>query len=337
MGEIEMSEVFISWSGEYSKDIASNLKNILELVFENEDITVFMSEKDIGSGAEWFQIIKSHLNNSCCVIIVLTKENLNAPWVLFEAGAMAMRYEEKRIIPLLFEVSIKADNPLYHYNRIKYSKEGFDKMIFDIRSFCGFGNSTKKQLETILASLYNDFDNQIKNSVYKLSNSGFLGSAYIYPKSVRIVSKDSIFISSPMNSSKSDDEYKQLRCNIISLKTRLYELGFKEIIYPGDEIESKTEFEGENKAINKNFKKLKSAECLLAIYPNSIASSVLLEIGYAIALTKNIVVFTKNKKKLPFMLREADTINNVKIFEFKNFKDIENRINMNGLDLFSIE
>lgn len=210
-------------------------------------------------------------------------------------------------------------------------------MIFDIRSFCEFQNSTKKQLETILSSLYNEFNDKIKDSIHQLSISGFFGSAYIYPKSIRTVSKDSIFISSPMNSIKNDEEYKQLRSDILSLKTQLCELGFQEIIYPGTEIESNTQFEGENKAINKNFKKLKSAECLLAIYPKSIASSVLLEIGYAIALTKNIVVFTKHKKKLPFMLREADTINNIKIFEYKNFKDIEDRIIMNGRDLFNIE
>lgn len=75
-----MTDMFISWSGEHSKIIASNLKSILELAFENEDITVFMSEKDIESGTEWFPSIKSHLNNSCCAIIVLTKENTNAPW-----------------------------------------------------------------------------------------------------------------------------------------------------------------------------------------------------------------------------------------------------------------
>ena len=332
-----MTEMFISWSGEHSKIIASNLKSILELAFENEDITVFMSEKDIESGTEWFPSIKYHLNNSCCAIIVLTKENTNAPWVLFESGAMAMKYEDKRVIPFLFEVNIREDHPLYHYNRIKYSREGFNKMIFDIRSFCEFQNSTKKQLETILSSLYNEFNDNIKDSIHQLSISGFFGSAYIYPKSIRTVSKDSIFISSPMNSIKNDEEYKQLRSDILSLKTQLCELGFQEIIYPGTEIESNTQFEGENKAINKNFKKLKSAECLLAIYPKSIASSVLLEIGYAIALTKNIVVFTKHKKKLPFMLREADTINNIKIFEYKNFKDIEDRIIMNGRDLFNIE
>lgn len=49
-----MTEMFISWSGEHSKIIASNLKSILELAFENEDITVFMSEKDIESGTECF-------------------------------------------------------------------------------------------------------------------------------------------------------------------------------------------------------------------------------------------------------------------------------------------
>lgn len=69
-----------------------------------------------------------------------------------------------------------------------------------------------------------------------------------------------------MNSIKNDEEYKQLRSDILSLKNQLCELGFQEIIYPGTEIESNTQFEGENKAINKSFKKLRRGLCQLIIF-----------------------------------------------------------------------
>ncbi len=332
-----MQELFISWSGKHSKIIASHLKTTLEEIFGNEDFSVFMSEKDIESGTEWFRIIKNHLTNSSCAIIVLTKENTSAPWVLFESGAMAINHEDKRVIPILFEVDIEEKSPLSHYNHIKFSKDGFEKMILDIKKFCKFKKMTNSQLLTVVNESFSKFNDKITKNLDELKELVVFGSSYIYPKTIRTVTKRSVFISSPMNSSRNDDEYKALRSNILSLCERMTTLDFSKVIYPGESIESKSEFEGESIAINSNFKKLKSAECLLAIYPQNVASSILTEIGYAIALTKKIVIFTKNKNKLPFMLREANMLSNIKIFQYRDFSEIEKRIVSNGYALFDLE
>ena len=331
-----MREIFISWSGKHSKAIASNLKSTLNEIFENEELSVFMSETDIESGTEWFKVIKSHLTNSCCAIIVLTKENINASWILFEAGAMA-NHEEKRVIPLLFDVDIDSKSPFYQYEHIKFTEENFKKMIRDIKTFCEFNKMTEKQQKAVTDKYYEQFNDSIAEDLGKLKNMVFFGLSYAYPKSVRTVIKKSIFVSSPMNSSKTDDEYKEMRMNILSIVDNLKGIGFNKVTYPGETIKSKDEFEGESRAINENFKELKSVECVLVIYPSNVGSSVLIEIGYAIALTKKIVIFTRNKNKLPFMLREAQTMSNVKIFEYKKFDEIKKRIISNGYDLFDVE
>lgn len=332
-----MKKIFISWSGSSSKNIANALKNNIEKIFENEELTIFMSAADIESGTEWFEKIKSNLLDSDCAILILTKENLSAPWILFEAGAMAINYEETRIIPMLFDVKVDDKSPLSHYHHKKFNKYDFTKMILDIQTFCGFEKATKKQLNTLAQNHFADFSKEISEEMKKLKNSVFFGTSYIFPKNIRCVKKNSIFISSPMNSSKNDDEYREQRTNILLLKDKLSKSGFTEIIYPGDDIKYKSDFDGERKAINQNFKNIKSTECILAIYPRIVASSVLLEIGYGIALTKKIVIFTKNKSKLPFMLREADALNNIQIFEYKSFDDIAKRITSNGHNLFNIE
>lgn len=332
-----MWEVFISWSGKNSKAIATKLKKTLEDIFENENFSVFMSEKDIESGTEWFKTIKDHLMKSCCAIIVLTKENISAPWVLFESGAMAINYEDKKVIPMLFEVDIEEKSPLSHYNHIKFSKNGFEKMVLDIRDFCKFDKMTIKQLSTVINRSFAEFNNNIAKNLDELKNLVVFGASYVYPRSIHTVTKRSVFISSPMNSSRTDNEYKVLRNNILSLCDKIKTLDFSQVIYPGEKIESKSDFDGESIAINSNFRKLKSAECLLVIYPQNIASSVLTEIGYAIALTKKIVIFTKNKNKLPFMLREANMLSNIKIFQYRDFDEIEKRIVSNGYALFDVE
>jgi hypothetical protein len=86
--------VFICWSGGRSKAIAEGLKELLQRVLpelerrDGEADPVFLSE-DIEKGAEWFQSIREELDRSKVGIVVLTRENLENPWIHFEAGALA--------------------------------------------------------------------------------------------------------------------------------------------------------------------------------------------------------------------------------------------------------
>ena len=72
---------------------------------------------------------------------------------------------------------------------------------------------------------------------------------------------------------------------------------------------------------------------MIIIYPNKIPSSVLVEIGYGIALCKRLVIFYK--EGLPYMLEEiGGTIQNIKTFKFEKFSDITKKIQTNGMHLF---
>ena len=64
--------IFLSWSGEYSKEIARQLKDTIEELFEGK-IICFFSEVDIPSGEEWYRKIHIELQKSAMGIMCITK------------------------------------------------------------------------------------------------------------------------------------------------------------------------------------------------------------------------------------------------------------------------
>ena len=83
--------------------------------------------------------------------------------------------------------------------------------------------------------------------------------------------------------------------------------------------------------MNQNFVKLKECEYLIVVYPKPLPSSVLVEIGYAIALSKKIIIFVKDPNDLPYMLHNSDvSINNIYIMTYKKIDDIIHQIESNG-------
>ncbi|MGO9263654.1 MAG: toll/interleukin-1 receptor domain-containing protein [Candidatus Binataceae bacterium] len=86
-------EVFISWSGECSKYVAKCLHVWLKQVIQM--VKPWMSSEDILAGARWNAEIAKHLSETKFGVICVTPENLNAPWLVFESGAIAKTIDDK--------------------------------------------------------------------------------------------------------------------------------------------------------------------------------------------------------------------------------------------------
>ena len=96
-------EVFISWSGIRSQTVAEALHDWLPSVIQS--VQPFMSAADIEKGARWPHDLATRLENAQFGLICLTPENLEAPWLLFEAGALSKSIEDSRVVPYLYGVS----------------------------------------------------------------------------------------------------------------------------------------------------------------------------------------------------------------------------------------
>lgn len=78
------TKVFISWSGELSKQVAALLKKWLPSVIQ--DIDPFFSRTDISKGGKGLDLVLENMRDSKIAISCLTKCNKEKPWIEFEAG-----------------------------------------------------------------------------------------------------------------------------------------------------------------------------------------------------------------------------------------------------------
>lgn len=127
-------KIFISWSGEDSKQIAEILKNFIQNVIQESEI--WISSQDIAKGEKWLSSLSERLSEFDFGISVVTKTNLSAPWLLFEVGALSKSVTSK-VIPILCD-NIKplelANSPLSQFQYATLRKEEMLKVLISINS-----------------------------------------------------------------------------------------------------------------------------------------------------------------------------------------------------------
>jgi len=84
--------VFISWSGDRSKLIAEAFREWLPMVIQSAK--PWMSKTDIDKGTRGLAEIAKALEGIRVGITCLTPENVSAPWILYEAGALSKTIDE---------------------------------------------------------------------------------------------------------------------------------------------------------------------------------------------------------------------------------------------------
>ena len=312
------NKIFVSWSGPNSKEFAKGLKYLLEKdVFSNTDIECFVSDQDIASGADWWNKIKKELRTCKLGILCITKENLRAPWIHFEAGAMVAR--EVPSIPLLISCSAKAlsTTPLNGRQAVSfYDQKKFLKMLVDINNTMGYDLS-ESQINTLGKKAYGQLKDNLGSVFRNLRDLRTFNDKYVYPSEVTNVKRNTIYVSAPM-SSIDENKYSELRASMLAIKSSLQKIGFTEVYCPIIDIESPEHFDGKAKAIKDNFPLMKGVDSMLVVYPWKNASSSLVEIGYGIALTKKLVVF--HSEGLPYIIAEAgSSIAHVKTYLFHSY------------------
>ena len=123
-------KVFISWSGELSKATAEHLKKWIPCIVQS--VEVFFSPEDIEKGENWDSKISQVLSECNYGIICLTSQNVSAPWINFEAGAIAKSLDS-RVSCLMVDIrpsDIKG--PLSRYQATKLDRKEIFQLISEI-------------------------------------------------------------------------------------------------------------------------------------------------------------------------------------------------------------
>lgn len=120
-------KVFVSWSGEQSQKFAEALKEWLEQCIQS--VEVFFSSEDIEKGDNWQIKLSNELQDTNYGIVCLTPENIDAPWIHFEAGALS-KLLDSRVMVLAMNINFSdIKGPLKAFQATKFEKGDIFKLL----------------------------------------------------------------------------------------------------------------------------------------------------------------------------------------------------------------
>jgi len=161
-------KVFISWSGELSKLVAECLKTWIEDIMQG--VQAWMSNEDIEKGAIWLTDVSDQLAETNVGIICLTQENLDSPWILFEAGALAKGLSKSRVCPLLINLEPSDLRlPLAQLHATRPNETDMWKLIKTINAQNSESTIPEDRLERTFKRWWGDFESNFNSIVSNYS------------------------------------------------------------------------------------------------------------------------------------------------------------------------
>lgn len=154
--------VFISWSGEESKAYAEVFRQWLPKIIQACD--PFYSPEDIKAGMRWSVEIADKLQETEIGILCLTRDNLNAPWLMFEAGALSKQLES-RVCPILFGLSpADIQGPLTQFQLNEFCPDGVYRVLSSINDLSKPNRLSLEVLKDSFDKWWPDLDSSISKA-----------------------------------------------------------------------------------------------------------------------------------------------------------------------------
>lgn len=154
-------KVFLSWSDARSMSMAKALREWLPLVLHYAE--PWFSDKDIPAGERWSLEVGKRLEETDFGIICLTKDNLNAPWILFEAGALSKALSVSSVCPYLLDVDFSdITAPLSQFQAKKINKDSTLEMVLAINKKAS-GRVEESRVRELFEFVWPKLEQQLQN------------------------------------------------------------------------------------------------------------------------------------------------------------------------------
>jgi len=125
-------KVFISWSGAAEREVAESLSETLAIVSAGR-VTAFVSSQSIPKGARGMQAIGASLSASDYGVVILSAANQHAPWITYEAGALARSVQAPVATLLLDLIPSDVTGPLESFQATSFaSPEDMRRLFVEI-------------------------------------------------------------------------------------------------------------------------------------------------------------------------------------------------------------
>jgi TIR domain len=160
MREAQM-KVFISWSGDRSRQLAEVIQWWLQHVLQFTK--PFFSPEDIGKGRRWNNEISKELGQSQIGIIAMTEDNLTSPWIMFEAGAISKVVDESLVCPIVFGIkTTDLVGPLKDRQAIAFKKDEVRQLLITINKAAKEVALTERTLDEQFDKWWPDLEQKVE-------------------------------------------------------------------------------------------------------------------------------------------------------------------------------
>lgn len=160
-------DVFLSWSGLRSRDVAETLAKWLSKHLQAVEPWTSI---DIEKGARWGRRIDERLERTRVGIICLTPENLDSKWIHFEAGALSKAKDSYVCTFLLDLTDAEVEFPLAQFQATKIDKEDISQLLHHINHQVERANE-KPLPDTLLAEIIDESWPQLEKKLHGVAAS----------------------------------------------------------------------------------------------------------------------------------------------------------------------
>jgi hypothetical protein len=163
--------VFLSWSGNRSKAIAEVMRNWLPSVLQA--VRPYFSPDDVSKGSRWSSEIAKELESSRVALLFITPENPEAPWLVFEAGALSKNLDRSKVCPLLFGEIEPADikGPLVQFQAAKFGKTEMKRVLKMINTELADAALAPDVLDSVFEMWWPKLDEQVSQRLRETAHS----------------------------------------------------------------------------------------------------------------------------------------------------------------------
>lgn len=153
-------KVFLSWSGDKSHRVAVVFRDWFPSVIQS--LEPYVSSEDIDKGARWSTDIAKELEDSSFGILCVTRDNLTAPWLTFEAGALSKTMDKSFVSPFLFDIKrSEVDGPILQFQSTIFDKDDVHKLIKTLNKACGEEQLSDERLEKAFEVWYPTLESEL--------------------------------------------------------------------------------------------------------------------------------------------------------------------------------
>lgn len=154
--------VFISWSGERSRYVAEHLRSWLKDVIQT--IEPWVSSEDIRQGARWNVDVARKLEDANFGILCLTRDNLDQPWLVFEAGALAKTLDQSHVCPYLIDLKpTEIKGPLVQFQGTTATEDGTRRLVHSINKALGENALPDEKIDRACRRWWPDLETALEN------------------------------------------------------------------------------------------------------------------------------------------------------------------------------